>query len=90
MQASIDTLKEAKLILEKPTHEKDLVVASLESERSKVDTLTHEKHLAFQEKHLALKEKELALEEKQKALEEKQKALEERQKVLEEREHLKA
>ena len=65
MQASKDALREAKYFLKKLAHEKEQVVASLESERNKFNTLTEEKQLALDERQSALKKKKIALEEKQ-------------------------
>ena len=77
IQSLEDELKESKLALERLAQEKDQIVASLESEKVKVNTLTQEKCSALEEKQLALKEKELALEKKMQAIEEKHKAFEE-------------
>lgn len=77
VQAFEDAWKEAKLTSERLAHEKDQIIAFLESERNKISSLSQEKNLALGEKQLALKEKELALELKTQALEEKQEATEE-------------
>ena len=58
-----DELKDAKRASERLVQEKDQVIASLESEKIKVTTLTQDKCSALEEKQLALQEKELALEE---------------------------
>ena len=50
VQPSKDVLKEAKLTLERLAHDKDQVVAFLESERNKVNTWTQEKSSTFEEK----------------------------------------